>query len=87
VVGFVVTWSGALTRAPATYVAVLLVPATLVTNVLSAVFITHQFPTVQYLNASLVTLGVALLIRFAKKSPKQTVMPSASIDQPLGIAG
>src|SRR3989344_3103822 len=35
-VGYVLTWYTALQRAPATYVAALLVPATLVTNILAA---------------------------------------------------
>jgi len=66
--GYVLTWYAALKRAPATYVAVLLVPATLVTNVLTAAFITHAFPLVQFMNALCVTGGAFLLIRFAKRS-------------------
>ena len=67
-VGYVLTWYAALKRAPATYVAVLLVPATLITNVLTAVFITHAFPFVQFMNALFVTVGAFLLIRCANKS-------------------
>lgn len=67
-IGYVLTWYAALKRAPATYVATLLVPATLITNVLSAVFITHAFPLVQLMNASLVAVGAFLLIRFAHQA-------------------
>lgn len=67
-VGYVLTWYAALKRAPATYVATLLVPATLVTNVLTAVFVTHAFPLVQLINAALVAVGAGLLIRFADKT-------------------
>lgn len=78
-VGYVVTWYAALKRAPATYVAVLLVPATLVTNVLSALFITHAFPQIQLFNGLLVTVGAYLLIRFAKRPvPLSTTSDLAS---------
>lgn len=73
--GYVLTWYAALKRAPATYVATLLVPATLVTNVLSALFITHAFPRVQFLNALLVTAGIALVIGFVKRA---NALPSPS---------
>lgn len=65
--GYVLTWYAALKRAPATYVATLLVPATLVTNVLSAIFITHSLPLVQAMNAALVTLGMVFLVLFPRK--------------------
>lgn len=65
--GYVVTWYAALKRAPATYVAALLVPATLVTNILSAAFVTHTFPHAQLLNALLVVAGSALLVTFAQR--------------------
>lgn len=66
--GYVITWYAALKRAPATYVATLLVPATLITNILSAIFVTHAFPLVQLLNALGVTVGMILLIRFARST-------------------
>ncbi len=82
-VGYVLTWYAALKRAPATYVAVLLVPATLVTNILSAIFITHAFPLVQFLNASLVTLGAGFIIRFARQTvPVVTWQKLTSAKQP-----
>lgn len=76
-IGYVLTWYAALKRAPATYVAVLLVPATMVTNILSAVFITHKFPQDQFLNALLLTVGAFLLIRFAKSSAQLATTSSA----------
>lgn len=66
--GYVLTWYAALKRAPATYVATLLVPATLITNVLTAIFVTHTFPLLQLASAALVTLGAGLLIGFARKT-------------------
>ena len=65
--GYVTTWYTALKHAPATYVATLLVPATLVTNVLSAIFITHAFALPQIASAGFFTLGVILMIFFSKK--------------------
>lgn len=72
--GYVITWYAALKRAPATYVATLLVPATLVTNALTAIFITHTFPLVQLLNGLSLTLGATLLIAFARR-PQQAQAP------------
>jgi uncharacterized membrane protein len=81
-VGYVLTWYAALQRAPATYVATLLVPATLVTNVLTAVFITHDFPLAQAVNATLVTLGAVLVIRFARRAvPDSTASTLPSAEQ------
>ncbi len=65
--GYVTTWYAALKRAPATYVATLLVPATLVTNILSAIFLTHQLPLVQIINAVVLSAGAFCLIRFSKR--------------------
>jgi drug/metabolite transporter (DMT)-like permease len=66
--GYVITWYTALKYAPATYVATLLVPATLVTNVLSAIFITRAFTLLQLVSATLFIFGAMLVIFFAKKS-------------------
>lgn len=63
--GYVLTWYTALKHAPATLVASLLVPATLVTNLLTAVFITHVFPTPQLISGTLLALGTVLLISCA----------------------
>jgi len=66
--GYVITWYSALKHAPATYVAALLVPATLVTNILSAIFITRALDLPQAISAGLFTLGTMLLIIFSKKA-------------------
>lgn len=65
--GYVLTWYTALKHAPATYVATLLVPATLVTNVLSAVFVTHAVTKPQLYNGLLLIIGAVLVIAFRKK--------------------
>jgi drug/metabolite transporter (DMT)-like permease len=64
--GYVLTWYAALKRAPASYVATLLVPATLVTNVLSVVFLTHDFNKQQILSALLFIFGSIIFIGFAR---------------------
>ena len=51
--GFVLSWYGALKYAPATFVATLLVPATLITNALSAIFITRSFSATEAASAGL----------------------------------
>ena len=66
--GYVTTWYAALKRAPATYVATLLVPATFVTNVLSAVFITHAFGVTDLISGFLFAAGTFFVIYFAKRS-------------------
>lgn len=78
-VGYVLTWYAALQRAPATYVATLLVPATLVTNGLSAIFLTHTFPAVQLMNALLLTTGAFLFIRFSR--------PAVSATRQMAVVG
>ena len=69
--GYVLTWYSALKRAPATYVATLLVPATLVTNLLSVIFVTHAVNGFQIASAVLFSLGAWLVINFAKKAGEQ----------------
>ncbi|MFH0927854.1 MAG: DMT family transporter [bacterium] len=65
--GYVVTWYSALKLAPATYVATLIVPATLITNLLSASFVTHSFNSNLVYSTGLYLLGVTVFIIFAKK--------------------
>ena len=67
--GYVLTWYTALKHAPATYVATLLVPATLVTNLLSAIFITGTFSAENLMTAVLYAGGIVLLIWFATRLP------------------
>lgn len=69
--GYVLSWYTALKHAPAMYVAALLVPATLITNVLSAIFVTHAFTWLQAVNAALSVVGVILLVLFAKRTAEQ----------------
>ncbi len=70
--GYVTTWYTALKHAPATYVATLLVPATLVTNVLSAIFITHTYTGKQAISTALFIAGILLMVFFAKKTADST---------------
>ena len=60
--GYVTTWYTALKIAPATLVAALLVPATLITNVLNGIFITHSITLLQIYNGLLLILGTTLII-------------------------
>ena len=68
--GFVLTWYTALKHAHATYVAALLVPATIVTNVLSAIFVTHMLTVPQVISAVLGIVGAGLLIYFGMRVAK-----------------
>jgi len=79
--GYVVTWYSALKRAPASYVAALLVPAALITNVLSAFFITGALTEAQVLASFLMVLGTTFIIFYARKSAatlSQHVSPQKS---------
>ena len=64
---YVLSWYAALKHAPATYVATLLVPATLVTNALSAVFITHSLSLMDMASSGLYAVGIVLVTFFAGK--------------------
>lgn len=65
---YVVAWYTALKYAPATLVASLLVPATLVTNALTAVFVTHTLPNQQLLSGTVLAIGIVLLIHGQHRS-------------------
>ena len=65
--GYVLSWYRALKFAPATAVASILVLATPITDVLSAIFITKNFSANQFASTSLVILGVILISILAKK--------------------
>jgi len=71
--GYVITWYEALKFAPATYVATLLVPATLVTNVLSALFITHSFGVRDLISSLLFIIGTSIMVIFAKRMIEKTL--------------
>ncbi|MFH1631639.1 MAG: DMT family transporter [bacterium] len=66
--GYVLSWYTALKYAPATYVATLIVPATLITNVLSAVFITKVFTSHQFASSILYIAGIMMMVHFAKQT-------------------
>lgn len=65
--GYVLTWYTALKYAPATYVATLLVPATLVTNILTAVFITRSLSLPVILSSLLYMIGISTIIYLTLK--------------------
>ncbi|MEK7130492.1 MAG: DMT family transporter [Patescibacteria group bacterium] len=60
--GYVISWYTALKYAPVTVVASLLVPATLITNILTAIFVTHTMPNMQIWSNILLGIGTILLI-------------------------
>ena len=66
--GYVATWYTALKYAPVTYVATILVPATLVTNALSAIFVTGSMTVQQLLSSALFVIGLVLMIFYLKRT-------------------
>ena len=73
--GYVLSWYTALKYAPATVVASLLVPATLITNILTAIFVTHTMPNMQIISSALLTAGSILLIYSTMKKWKKRQQP------------
>jgi len=71
--GYVTAWYTALKHAPATYVATLLVPATLITNVLSALFITHSFAVRDLISSLLFIIGTSIVVIFAKRAAEKAL--------------
>lgn len=65
--GYVMTWYRALKYAPATTVTSILVSSTLVTNVLSAIFVTHVWTIDMGIQAAVMMLGIAIFWFAAKK--------------------
>jgi drug/metabolite transporter (DMT)-like permease len=65
--GYVMTWYRALKFAPAITVASILVASTLVTNVLSAVFITHAWTKDMGIQSLIMLIGVGLFIFATRK--------------------
>lgn len=59
--GYVTFWFKALKYAPATVVTSVLILATPITNILSAIFLTHIFPQVQILNLLGTTAGILFI--------------------------
>ncbi|MFC1702837.1 DMT family transporter [Patescibacteria group bacterium] len=74
--GYVITWYSALKRAPVTYVATLLVPAVMVTNILSAIFVTHSFPLKQAVGLGLFVAGAAWVIMSARATKPAVTNPA-----------
>ncbi len=66
--GYVICWYTALKHAPVTLVASLLLPATLVTNVLSAIFVTHQLNWLQIMSLAIFVLGIGLTVISVKRT-------------------
>lgn len=64
---YVLTWYTALSLAPATLVAALLVPATLITNILTGLFVIHSLTVPQIVHGILIILGVSLIVYFSHK--------------------
>lgn len=78
--GYVLTWYKAIQLAPVTYVAILLTPATLVTNLLSAIFVTHTMSLTKIISGILVISGTILLIwQYNKLSKKEEEIESCKI--------
>ncbi len=67
--GYVMTWYRALKYAPATTVTSVLVASTLVTNILSAIFITHTWTVLMGIQGVLMIVGIALFLFSTKKAP------------------
>lgn len=63
--GYVLTWYSALKKAPATLVTSILVVATPITNILTAIFITNSLPQIQIINTLGTVVGVMFIIIFA----------------------
>lgn len=66
--GYVLSWYKALSLAPVSAVTAILVLATPITNVLSAVFITHSLDVIQFLNFTFSLLGISFIVFFTSKA-------------------
>lgn len=75
--GYVSTWYRALKLAPAITVTAILVSSTLITNILSAVFVTQTWNGVLTLQGAVTILGIGLMI-LATRSVKQSPQLNAS---------
>ena len=76
--GYVSTWYRALSYAPITLVATVLTLATLVTNGLSAVFVTHKLTPGQITQFILLIAGSILFIKAIGKLPSSSIKKLAS---------
>ncbi|MDO8557917.1 MAG: DMT family transporter [bacterium] len=76
--GYVLTWYAALSRLPAVATASLLVPASLVTNMLSAVFITHTSPPYAVYVAASYVLAIVATIFALRKTAANVPRPTTA---------
>ena len=75
--GYVTTWYRALKFAPVTVVASVLVSATLITNVLSAIFVTHAWTFALGIQAFFTVVGISLLwIAISRTKPSPSLKQS-----------
>lgn len=70
-VGYVMTWYRALALAPATTVTAILVFSTVITNVLSAIFVTHTWTAGMGIQVLLISVGVLMAYVSARKYSAQ----------------
>lgn len=75
--GYVMTWYRALRFAPATTVASVLVSATLITNILSAIFITHAWNITMGIQVLFTAAGIGLFWIASKKEAPAKLNPGA----------
>lgn len=73
--GYVLTWYHALQKAPATIVSAVLVFATVITNVLSTMFIPNTLPRIQFESSIAITIGVFLIaVCYQRYSTNKTLI-------------
>lgn len=71
--GYVMTWYRALKYAPAIIVASVLTTGTLVTNILSAVFITHKWTIEMVLQSGLIILGTLIALWIFRRDTNKSL--------------
>jgi drug/metabolite transporter (DMT)-like permease len=77
--GYVTTWYRALKYAPAIAVAAILVSATLITNILSAVFLTHKWTIDMLIQSGLTIVAIGIFFYvFKQKNPQLKLAKAAS---------
>lgn len=77
--GYVTSWYSALKYAPAISVASILVSATVVTNILSAIFVTRAFSVDQFYQAVLVLAGIAFVVMSSRNLGKDPARQPTTI--------
>ena len=74
--GYIMSWYRALKFAPAITVASVLVTGTLVTNILSAIFITHALTVTMGIQAGLILVGIAIFYISTKEISSHSIAKS-----------